>query len=126
MKRILALGAALVASVALAQKQTVCTVTVNSPDEREVFRESLPADKFDFVELVERGRPDWLASSCRKGVRCDVLMVSGHFAGTEFYSSRFNVDETLPVDEIDLTLRYEEAIAVYERRQREESPWLAA
>lgn len=103
MKRILALGAALVASVAVAQKQTVCTVTVNSPDEREVFRDSLPADRFDFVELVERGRPDWLASSCRKGVRCDVLMVSGHFAGTEFYSSRFNVDETLPVDEIERT-----------------------
>ena len=101
MKRILALGAALAASVAIAQKQTVCTVTVNSPDEREVFRESLPGDKFDFVELVERGRPDWLAASCRKGVRCDVLLVSGHFAGTEFYSSRFNVDETLPVDEIE-------------------------
>ena len=103
MKRILALGAALVASVAFAQKQTVCTVTVNSPDEREVFREALPADRFDFVELVERGRPDWLASSCRKGITCDVLMVSGHFAGTEFYSSRFSVDETLPVDEIERT-----------------------
>ena len=84
-----------------AQKQTVCTITVNSPDEREVFREHLPADKFDFVELVERGRPDWLAASCRKGIRCDMLLVSGHFAGTEFYSSRFHVEETLPVDEVE-------------------------
>ena len=91
----------LAATAAHAQRQTVCTVTVNSPDEREVFREQLPADRFDFVELVERGRPDWLASSCRKGIRCDVLLVSGHFAGTEFYSSRFNVSETLPVDEIE-------------------------
>jgi hypothetical protein len=100
-----ALAAALLATAAAAQagKQTVCTVTVNSPDEREVFREFLPADRFDFVELVERGRPDWLASSCRKGIRCDVLLVSGHFAGTEFYSSRFNVQETLPVDEIERT-----------------------
>jgi 3-isopropylmalate/(R)-2-methylmalate dehydratase small subunit len=30
------------------------------------------------------------------------------------------------LDEIDLTLRYEAAISAYERRQREESPWLAA
>ena len=97
------LAAALCAAAVGHAKTTVCTVTVNSPDEREVFRESLPADRFDFVELVERGRPDWLASSCRKGIQCDVLMVSGHFAGTEFYSSRFNVDETLPVDEIERT-----------------------
>ena len=80
------------AAAAQAQKQTVCTITVNSPDEREVFRRHLPEDRYDFVELVERGRADWLQSSCRKGVTCDVLLVSGHFAGTEFYSSRFNVD----------------------------------
>ena len=30
------------------------------------------------------------------------------------------------VDEIDLTLRHEAAIAAYERRQREETPWLAS
>jgi len=98
---LLASALLLAAGAALAQKQTVCTVTVNSSDEREVFREFLPAERFDFVELVERGRSDWLASSCRKGVRCDVLLVSGHFAGTEFYSSRFNVAETLPVDEVE-------------------------
>ena len=91
----------LACGAAAAQKQTVCTVTVNSPDERDVFREFLPAERFDFVELVERGRPDWLAASCRKGIRCDVLLVSGHFAGSEFYSSRFHVNETLPVDEIE-------------------------
>ncbi len=89
------------ATVASAERQTVCTITVNSPDEREVFRRHLPADGYDFVELVERGNPDWLAASCRRGVRCDVLLVSGHFAGTEFYSSRHNVDETLPVDVIE-------------------------
>ncbi|MEP7259783.1 MAG: hypothetical protein ABI669_01245 [Usitatibacter sp.] len=89
------------AAVAHAGKQTVCTVTVNSPDERDIFREYLPADRFDFVELVENGRSDWLASSCRKGVKCDVLLVSGHFAGTEFYSSRLANNETLPVDEIE-------------------------
>src|SRR5262249_11845784 len=96
------LAALLVAAgSAFAQKQTVCTVTVNSPDERETFREFLPRDRYDFVELVEPGRPDWLHASCRKGIQCDVLLVSGHFAGTEFYSSRPSVNETLPIDEIE-------------------------
>ncbi|MGE5094149.1 MAG: hypothetical protein ACM3SO_03365 [Betaproteobacteria bacterium] len=80
---------------------TVCTITVNSPDEREVLKQSLPPDKYRFVELVEHGRPDWLASACQEHVQCDVLVVSGHFAGTEFYSSRFDAKETLPVDEME-------------------------
>ncbi len=85
-----------------ADKKTVCTITVNSSDEREVFRRSLPPDQFDFVELVERGRPDWLASACRKGVRCDTLLISGHFdGGDEFYSDRVDARESLPVDEME-------------------------
>ena len=84
-----------------ADRKTVCTITVNSPDEKEIFRRSLPPDDFQFVELVERGRPDWLASACRKDVRCDVLLISGHFDdGTEFYSDRLDVRESLPVEEM--------------------------
>ncbi len=98
----IAVVAGLIASFgALAQKSTVCTVTVNSADERDAFRQYLPEDKYEFVELVERGRPDWLASACRQHVRCDMLIVSGHFAGSEFYSSKFDVDESLPVDEME-------------------------
>jgi len=95
-------AAALIAAgfAAHAEKKTVCTITVNSADEREVFKRFLPADDYEFVELVERGRPDWLRSSCQKQVQCDVLLISGHFAGTEFYSSRFDADESLPVDEM--------------------------
>ena len=91
------------AAPALAQelRQVVCTITVNSADEREAFRRWLPAERFEFVELVESGRPDWLASSCRRGVECDVLLVSGHFAGSEFYSSRPETRESLKVDEIE-------------------------
>jgi hypothetical protein len=85
-----------------ADKKTVCTITVNSPDEKETFRRSLPQDDFQFVELVERGRPDWLASACRKDVRCDLLLISGHFDdGTEFYSDRLDARESLPVDEME-------------------------
>ena len=43
---------------ARAAPKTVCTITVNSDDEREVLKASLPSDEFRFVELVERGRPD--------------------------------------------------------------------
>jgi hypothetical protein len=87
---------------AQAAKRTVCTVTVNSADEREVFRKRLPEGDYDFVELVERGRPDWLASACRQGVRCDVLVISGHFDGmTEFYSDRLAMRESLPVAEME-------------------------
>src|ERR1043166_7507038 len=56
-----------------ARMRTVCTITVNSTDEKEMFRQRLPEDQYQFVELVERGRPDWLASACRQGVRCDLL-----------------------------------------------------
>jgi hypothetical protein len=97
-----ALSAATWAFETHAAKSTVCTITVNSPDEKEVFRRNLPEDKFQFVELVERGRPDWLASACRKGVQCDVLLISGHFdAGTEFYTDRLDQRESLPVEEME-------------------------
>jgi hypothetical protein len=89
------------AAPAHAQRETVCSITVNSSDEREAFRRNLPADRFDFVELVEHGRRDWLRSACERKVRCDVLVVSGHFAGTEFYGSGPATDETLPVDELE-------------------------
>ena len=89
-------------AAAAADKQTVCTITVNSDDEREAFRRNLPPDRFDFVELVERGRPDWLGAACRKGVRCDVLLISGHFDdGSEFYSDRVDSHDHLPVTELE-------------------------
>ena len=67
-----------------------------------MFRQRLPADQYEFVELVERGRPDWLASACRQGVRCDLLVISGHFDGsTEFYSDQVAASEFLPVAEME-------------------------
>jgi hypothetical protein len=67
-----------------------------------MLRRSLPDDRYRFVELVERDRPDWLASACRQGVQCDLLVISGHFdAGTEFYSDRLTAREYLAVDEME-------------------------
>ena len=96
------LAAALLAPAEALARKTVCTITVNSADEKETFRDRLPKGEFDFVELVEKGRPDWLRSSCQRGVKCDVLVVSGHFnAGDTFYSDRLENDEYLAVDELE-------------------------
>ena len=97
-----ALPIAVLAIDAHAARQTVCTITVNSPDEKDIFQRNLPPDEYDFVELIERGRPDWFASACRSGVQCDVLIISGHFdGGDEFYSDRLDAREFLPVDEME-------------------------
>ena len=82
--------------------KTVCTITVNSPNEKEVFARYLPRDEYRFVELVERGRPDWLESACRQDVRCDALIISGHFdGGDQFYTDRLDAREFLPVAELE-------------------------
>ena len=84
-----------------AAPKTVCTVTINSTDERDMFQRRLPRDQYRFVELVQRGQPDWLASACRRGVTCDALIISGHFDdGTEFYTDRFENHESLAVHEL--------------------------
>lgn len=100
---VLLVGAcAMLALTARAEPRNVCTITVNSPDEREVFRRHLQGGDYRIVELVERGNPDWLAAACRRGVRCDTLIISGHFdGGTEFYTDRLDAREYLPVDDLE-------------------------
>ena len=83
-----------------AAPRTVCTITVNSPDEKEAMRRHLPPGEYRFVELVEHGRPDWLASACSQKVSCDVLVVSGHFNGKHFFSDQLAARESLAVDEM--------------------------
>ena len=96
------LAACLVPALALAGKQTVCTITINSADEKESFRRFLPADKYQFVELVEKNRKDWLASSCEAKVSCDVLVVSGHHGeGNVFFSDALEKNEFLPIEELE-------------------------
>ena len=104
-RKLALLGACLLAALSFAASaapKTVCTITVNSPDERESFRRHLPAGDYNFVELVERGRPDWLASACEQRVQCDALIISGHFdGGAEFYTDRLDQSEYLSVDEME-------------------------
>src|SRR5207342_852615 len=57
---------------------------------------------YRFVELVEKGRSDWLSSSCGTAVECDVLVISGHFnAGDTFYSDQATRNDYLRVDELE-------------------------
>src|SRR5689334_22237076 len=88
-----------------AGKQTVCTITINSNDEERTFRRFLPPDKYDFVELVERGRPDWLASSCQQKISCDILIISGHHGegseGNVFFAEANDAREYLPIQELE-------------------------
>lgn len=95
------LACACVAPAVDAAPRTVCTITVNSPDEKEAMRRHLPKGDYRFVELVEHGRPDWLASACRANVQCDVLVVSGHFNGHDFFSDKTEAQEYLPVAEME-------------------------
>ena len=91
------LTSALSTPFAMAGKQTVCTITVNSADEKNAFRRFMPESKYEFVELVERNRPDWLASACQKAVSCNVLVISGHCdGGNEFFSDQLEASEFLP------------------------------
>lgn len=91
-------------SAASAAPKTVCTVTINSSDERDAFMRHLPRDEYRFVELVQHGNPDWLAAARRRGLTCDVLIISGHFDdGTEFYTDRFDDREFLTVHELQRT-----------------------
>ena len=80
------------------QKPTVCTVTINSSDEKEVFQSYL-GDDFNFIELTELGAEeggyrDWFVGACKKGIECDILVVSGHFGGSFFGSSAYRLGLT--------------------------------
>lgn len=90
------------AGYAQAERKTVCTITVNSSDEKEAMRRRLPPGQYDFVELLERGRERWLHSACERKVQCDVLVISGHFnAGDTFYSDKVENGDHLKVDELE-------------------------
>lgn len=99
---LLACLAAVCSFGASAAPKTVCTITINSADERETFKRHLPAGEYRFVELVKPNTSDWFAAACRSGVTCDALVISGHFDdGTEFYTDRLGDRDQLTVDDME-------------------------
>jgi hypothetical protein len=110
MSKIAALALLVLAPVGMAcagragaeEPKTVCSITVNSPDERDAFRSHLPPGKYRFVELLDRKRDDWLGPACEQHIQCDVLVISGHFnAGETFYSDQVDVEASLKMDELE-------------------------
>ncbi len=78
---------------------TVCTATINSPEERETFKKHLEGKNFKFVELTDYSQAtskenrgdDWFRNACEAGVQCDILMISGHFGGNFFGDTGFSL-----------------------------------
>ena len=84
-------------------KYTVCAMTLNSSEEREVFRQQVARDPSHFnpiVELTEYGGADWFQNACRSGIRCDQLLISGHFTDG-FGGTSGGVRRSLRLDDME-------------------------
>ena len=76
-------------------KYQVCSITINSDDEIETFKEFLPEEHFEFKELLpnllnpeQDHSSHWFSTACkRQDLKCDILVISGHFGGTFFGES---------------------------------------
>ncbi len=81
------------------QRKTVCSVTVNSNDEREAFRSELDPTYYKWVELLPQNPTGgfiprnniWIKRACEQKIKCDIMVFSGHFASTFLGESGFEV-----------------------------------
>ena len=84
-----------------AAQKNVCTITLNSSDEAELFKKHLNPADWNFIELTQFALNEqdnqWFQKSCEKKIKCDILVVSGHFGGTFFGKSPFR----LSVDDLE-------------------------
>ena len=97
-----------IAATAQPAPQTVCTITVNSSDEKEAFRRHLPADRY----RVRRARRARSARLARIGARRRAFAAMSWSSrvtttavttpgGNEFFSEHVDAREFLPVDEME-------------------------
>lgn len=75
---------------------TVCAITINSSNEIEAARNQFSQFGYKFVELTQFG-DSWFQESCRRKIQCDMLVISGHFAGIFFGES----NKTLSISELE-------------------------
>lgn len=64
---------------ASAQTSTVCSMTLNSPDELNVIKQHLGTANYRYVELG--ANPE---AYCGQNLQCDIIVVSAHFGGHFF------------------------------------------
>lgn len=79
-------------------------MTLNSDEERDIFVRQVENDRRNFnavVELTELGGGgDWFQAACRSGIRCDIVVISGHF--TDRFSGTHNgVRRSLKLDDME-------------------------
>lgn len=92
--------------------KTICSITINSNDEINSFKNNLPASDFQFVELTqfkEGTGKSWLRSACESKIQCDVLLISGHFAGSFFGDS----GKTLPLRDLEKSACQDECSGIF-------------
>jgi HEAT repeat len=72
-------------------QKNICSITINSDDEIKTFKNKFSSDgRFKFTELIN-GNVEWFDQACDSNIQCDVLVISGHFAGTFVGKSGHNL-----------------------------------
>lgn len=95
---ILILGQAKASQTVSSGKHQVCSITLNSDNEIKTFKKNLSSKDFTFTELTEMGdRTTWFENACKSQLKCDVVVISGHFAGEFFGKS----DKSLKADTLE-------------------------
>ena len=102
-------------SLTNAAPYNVCTITLNSKDEIEVFKKNLPSDKYNFIELTEIAKNaassekqkdkmwainGWLTDACEQKITCDILMISSHQWQGRFFGESKNSQFRLTTDDL--------------------------
>jgi hypothetical protein len=77
-------------------------MTFNSTNEIDLYKKKMDPHHFNpVVELTELGGGEnWLEAACQSGVKCDQLIISGHFAGS-FFGEGEGKDKFLSLEEME-------------------------
>ena len=83
-------------------KFTICAITINTDTEKKIFQANAAKHPGKFnpvVELTTMGTTEnWFQKACESKIKCDQLVISGHFAG-EFFSH--DNELRLPIEDIE-------------------------
>lgn len=85
-------------------KATVCAMTLNSDEERHLFEAEVkkhPNDYNPIVELTDFGGRDWYEKACKSGIKCDQLLISGHFS-SGFTGTHNGTKRSLPLNNMEM------------------------
>lgn len=76
-------------------KKNLCSITLNSSEELNIFKSHLSEKDWNFIELVpddsQADDKNWFAGVCKPTINCDILVISGHFGGSFFGRSKFRL-----------------------------------